>query len=82
LLLEPADLMTERRLGDVEPRRGTPEMKLFSDRDEVLDEAQVRPFDRRNLPIQRQPVLDVALPLGDDVTRRRLGNHQSVRSTR
>jgi hypothetical protein len=41
LLLEPANLMTERWLGDVQPVRGPAEVKLLSDRDEVLHQPQV-----------------------------------------
>ena len=35
LLLEPADLLRERRLGDVLARRGPREVLLLSERDEV-----------------------------------------------
>jgi hypothetical protein len=41
LLFEPADLVTERRLGDVQPLGRPAEVKLLGDGDEVLDEPQV-----------------------------------------
>ncbi len=41
LLFETADLMTQRRLGDVQPLGGPAEVKLLSDGDEILDEPQV-----------------------------------------
>ena len=41
LLFEPADLMTERWLGDVQPLSSPAEVKLLSDRDEVLHQPQV-----------------------------------------
>jgi hypothetical protein len=58
LLLEPPDLVAERRLGDVQPCRRSSEMKLLGDGHEVLDEPEVKAFDRRNLLIVRQPVFD------------------------
>jgi hypothetical protein len=41
LLLESTDLVTQRRLGDVQPLGGPAEVKLLSDGDEVLDKPQV-----------------------------------------
>jgi hypothetical protein len=41
LPFKPADLMTERRLGDVQPLGCPAEVKLLGDGDEVLDEPQV-----------------------------------------
>jgi hypothetical protein len=58
LLLEPADLVAQGGLGDVQPLGGPAEVKFFSDGDEVLDEPQVQAFDRRNLLIESQLVLD------------------------
>jgi hypothetical protein len=58
LLLEPPDLVAERRLGDVQPGRRSSEMELLGDGHEVLDEPEVQAFDRRNLLIARKPVLD------------------------
>jgi hypothetical protein len=40
-LLESTDLVTEGRLGDVQPRGGPAEVKLLSHGDEVLHEPQV-----------------------------------------
>jgi hypothetical protein len=51
LLLESTDLMTQRRLSDVQPLGGPAEVKLLSDGDEVLHKPQVQTFDRRNLMI-------------------------------
>lgn len=36
LLLQPSDLMAQRRLGDMQALRGAPEVKLLGDDDEVL----------------------------------------------
>ena len=51
LLLESADLVTQRGLGDVQPLGGPAEVKLLGDGDEVLHEPQVQAFDRRSLVI-------------------------------
>ena len=59
LLLKSTDLVTQRRLGDVQPLGGPAEVKLLSDSDEVLHKAKVEAFDRRNLTIiagSAQPV--------------------------
>src|SRR4051794_31478973 len=40
LLLELADLLADRRLGDVEPLRGAAEVQLFGDGDEVPEMAE------------------------------------------
>jgi hypothetical protein len=54
-----ADLVAERRLRDVQPRRRSSEMPLLGDRYEIAQEPQVKLIDRRNLPIEVQIVLDV-----------------------
>jgi len=59
LLLELTDLLAERRLRDVQSCCGAAEVKLLRDGHEVLHKAKVDSFDRRNLPTDRQPVLDV-----------------------
>lgn len=41
LLFEAADLVTQRRLGDVQPLGGAAEVKLLGNRNEVLDQPQV-----------------------------------------
>lgn len=41
LAFEPADLLAQRRLGDVQSFRGPAEVKLFSDGDEVLNQPQI-----------------------------------------
>ena len=61
LLFEPAHLVAEGGLGDVEARGSPAEMKFFSYSDEVFDLSEVEPFDRRNLSIRGQFVLDFAV---------------------
>ena len=41
ILLEPANLLTERRLRDVQALRGAPEVQLFRDGDEVTEVAKL-----------------------------------------
>lgn len=53
--------MAERRLRDVQPLGGPPEVSLLGDRDEVAQKPQVELIDRRNLPISTQFVLDVGV---------------------
>jgi len=52
--------MAERGLRDMQAGGGPAEMKLFSNGDEVFDVSEIEPFDRRNLSISRQFVLDFA----------------------
>ena len=72
LLLQPADLVTQGGLGDVKPGGRATEMQLLRDRDEVVHQAQIDSFDRRNLPIGRQSVLDTAGGGGDDAAMTKL----------
>lgn len=41
LAFEPADLLAQRRLGDVQSFRGSAEVKLFSNGDKVLNQPQI-----------------------------------------
>ena len=57
LLFEPADLVTKRGLGDMEPGGGSAEVELLGDGDEVPQQAEIEPgqiacIDRRNLLIR------------------------------
>jgi hypothetical protein len=52
--------MAQGRLRNVKAGRCPTEVKLLGDRHEVLHESKVEPFDRRNLPMAAQPVLDAA----------------------
>ncbi len=60
LIFEPAYLLAERRLRDVESLGGTSEVQLLGQRDEVVDEPQVQPLHRQSLLIGWQVVLDIA----------------------
>ena len=60
--LEPADLLAERGLRDVQSLRGTPEVELLGNRDEVLDQPEIEPFHSLSLLIRESPVLDFASP--------------------
>jgi hypothetical protein len=46
LVLEPADLLRQRRLGDVDVLRRAPEMAVADDRGEVLELAQLHALAR------------------------------------
>jgi len=51
LRFEAADLLAQRRLSDVQAFGGAAEVQLLGDRDEVLDDAKVKAFDRPSLLI-------------------------------
>src|SRR5260370_22215020 len=44
LLFEPGDLFGERRLGDLQPMRGAPEIQLLGHADEIPDMPQVNTY--------------------------------------
>lgn len=58
--------MAQRWLRDVQPCGGVAEVEFLGDGDEVLNQSQVETFDRRNLPIPGELVLDFAGAGGDD----------------
>ena len=55
--LELADLVAQRRLGDVEPRSGAAEVELLGDGQEVTKQARLK-IDRPRLSIAWRQVLD------------------------
>lgn len=58
LVFELAYLLTQRRLGDVQPLCRATEVKLLRDSDEVCDKPQIEPIHRLSLLIGSQEVLD------------------------
>jgi hypothetical protein len=57
--------MAESRLRDMEALSGSSEMKLLGYRDEVLNEPEIQPFDKRNLSIPGRSVLDFGVRSGN-----------------
>jgi len=58
LRLEPPDLLAERRLGDVQPLGGAPEVEFLGDGHEVPHEPQIKLIHRYSLPVAAGLVLD------------------------
>jgi len=68
LVFEPPDLLAEGWLGDVQSLRSAAEVELLGRGDEVLNEAEVQPFDRSSLLMRWQLVFDFGL-LGPHASR-------------
>ena len=65
-VLQAPYLLGQRRLSDVQPLGRAPEVKLFGDGDEVLDETQVESLHSHSLLIRGQSVLDMPASTADD----------------
>jgi hypothetical protein len=62
----------------VQPLGSATEVELLGDRDEVLDEAKIEPFDRQSLMIGAKLVLDLALALAHPFSRSRGGRETAL----